>query len=628
MSAHRPAGHDPLHRAPASSRCWPSCTSTATRSTRARSRPSWRARTSATGTSMSVHESQSKLWENHVARNRAFAPVMAAELAAAGVAVEPEALHAARRVACARRSSASRPTSSPTRCTSCMRFELERALIEGTLAVADLPAAWNDGMRRLLGVEVPDDAHGVLQDIHWAAGVLRLLPELRAGLPHRRAAVGAPGVGARPPGRRAAPRRRRADPRVARRARPSPRPAAGHRAPGEPSDGRRDRRRAVPALRQRGGLMQRTAPAVSGSLRSGRGSVCRPPRRSRSPSPSPGLTQEEIVQRARDMIPVLRERQEECERIGRLPDETSRDFVEAGFYRILQPRRFGGYEFDLPTFTRVAIALARGCPASGWTYTLTAGHAHMLAALWSEEGQIDIYGADGEVRMPGRFRPGTATPVGRRLPRLGHVGLRVGLRLGDAPGLRLHARRRRVGRRDGDRLHRRRRLRRLRDHRQLGRARAARHGLQARRRRGRLRPRAPHDRLDLQARRAARGGAHGARGPDLPRGRHRRAHLLGDRVGRHRHGVGRARPLRGEPAQAQDDGAAAHPDDRARPVPALLRRGLPVDRRRRVRAAAERLRLHGLVAARRRGRDRVHAGTSTAACSCASSTARSSPTTP
>jgi 3-hydroxy-9,10-secoandrosta-1,3,5(10)-triene-9,17-dione monooxygenase len=108
---------------------------------------------------------------------------------------------------------------------------------------------------------------------------------------------------------------------------------------------------------------------------------------------------------------VLRERQDECERIGRLPDETSRDFVEAGFYRILQPRRFGGYEFDLPTFTRVAIALARGCPASGWTYTLTAGHAHMLAALWSEEGQIDIYGADGEVRMPGRFRPGTATAV-------------------------------------------------------------------------------------------------------------------------------------------------------------------------------------------------------------------------
>ena len=155
------------------------------------------------------------------------------------------------------------------------------------------------------------------------------------------------------------------------------------------------------------------------------------------PVPEPELTPDEIIERARAMVPVLRERQEECERIGRLPDETSRDFVEAGFYRILQPRRFGGYEFDLPTFTRVAIELARGCPASGWTYTLTAGHAHMLAALWPEEGQIDIYGADGEVRMPGRFRPGTATRGRRRLPRSGHVGLRLRLRLGDPPRLRL-----------------------------------------------------------------------------------------------------------------------------------------------------------------------------------------------
>jgi carboxypeptidase Taq len=62
-----------------------------------------------------------------------------------------------------------------------MRFELERALIEGTLAIADLPAAWNDGMRRLLGVEVPDDARGVLQDIHWAAGSFGYFPSYALG---------------------------------------------------------------------------------------------------------------------------------------------------------------------------------------------------------------------------------------------------------------------------------------------------------------------------------------------------------------------------------------------------------------------------------------------------------------
>jgi 3-hydroxy-9,10-secoandrosta-1,3,5(10)-triene-9,17-dione monooxygenase len=127
--------------------------------------------------------------------------------------------------------------------------------------------------------------------------------------------------------------------------------------------------------------------------------------------PEPGLTQEQMVQRARDMLPALRARQQETEELGRLPDSTSREFIDAGFYRILQPRRFGGYEFDLPTFSRVAIQLARGCPSSGWAYTLTAGHAHLLAAYFSEEAQADIAGDDGDIRVPGRFRPGTAVEV-------------------------------------------------------------------------------------------------------------------------------------------------------------------------------------------------------------------------
>ena len=62
-----------------------------------------------------------------------------------------------------------------------LRFELERALIEGTLEVADLPGAWNDGMRRLLGVEVPSDADGVMQDLHWAAGAFGYFPSYALG---------------------------------------------------------------------------------------------------------------------------------------------------------------------------------------------------------------------------------------------------------------------------------------------------------------------------------------------------------------------------------------------------------------------------------------------------------------
>jgi carboxypeptidase Taq len=62
-----------------------------------------------------------------------------------------------------------------------LRFELELALIEGDLAVADLPAAWQERTRAYLGLEVPDHAHGVLQDIHWAEGAFGYFPTYALG---------------------------------------------------------------------------------------------------------------------------------------------------------------------------------------------------------------------------------------------------------------------------------------------------------------------------------------------------------------------------------------------------------------------------------------------------------------
>jgi carboxypeptidase Taq len=53
-----------------------------------------------------------------------------------------------------------------------LRFQLERSLINGDLAVRDVPEAWNAGFRELLGLTVPDDARGCLQDIHWSMGSL------------------------------------------------------------------------------------------------------------------------------------------------------------------------------------------------------------------------------------------------------------------------------------------------------------------------------------------------------------------------------------------------------------------------------------------------------------------------
>ncbi len=132
------------------------------------------------GTSMSIHESQSKLWENHVARSPAFAEVLAGELAAGGFALSPSELHAA--LVGVERSPirvSADPLTYPLHIV--LRFELEQALIGGELAVSDLPATWREGMRRLLGVEVSSDALGCLQDVHWSAGSFGYFPSYALG---------------------------------------------------------------------------------------------------------------------------------------------------------------------------------------------------------------------------------------------------------------------------------------------------------------------------------------------------------------------------------------------------------------------------------------------------------------
>jgi carboxypeptidase Taq len=132
------------------------------------------------GTSMSIHESQSKLWENHVGRHPAFAGVIATELTAGGFPTDATAVHS---TLTAVRPSLIRVSADETTYPLhiVLRFELERALVEGTLSVVDLPAAWNDGMQRLLGVKVPSDADGVLQDVHWSSGAFGYFPSYALG---------------------------------------------------------------------------------------------------------------------------------------------------------------------------------------------------------------------------------------------------------------------------------------------------------------------------------------------------------------------------------------------------------------------------------------------------------------
>jgi carboxypeptidase Taq len=137
-----------------------------------------------TGVSLGVHESQSRTWENLVGRGRPFwrwfYPRLQQAFAEQLGSVDEESFYRA----------VNKVHPSLIRIDAdevtynlhiIIRFELEQDLIEGRISVADLPDAWNARMEGYLGVEVPDDARGVLQDMHWAGGSFGYFPTYALG---------------------------------------------------------------------------------------------------------------------------------------------------------------------------------------------------------------------------------------------------------------------------------------------------------------------------------------------------------------------------------------------------------------------------------------------------------------
>jgi alkylation response protein AidB-like acyl-CoA dehydrogenase len=111
------------------------------------------------------------------------------------------------------------------------------------------------------------------------------------------------------------------------------------------------------------------------------------------------ITADELVARATAMIPVLRERAAATEAARHVLPETFGDFLRAGFFRIVQPKRFGGFEMDMETLQRVLVEIGRGCPSSAWTLGILTGHA-WWAAQFPEDGQVEIYGDEGIALLP------------------------------------------------------------------------------------------------------------------------------------------------------------------------------------------------------------------------------------
>jgi carboxypeptidase Taq len=134
--------------------------------------------------SLGMHESQSRLWENMVGRGRAFCTVLAPRIAAlAGgelTGLDADSLYrAVNRV---------KPTFIRVEADEAtyalhiiLRYELEQELIEGTVSVRDLPEAWNARFEEYLGIPVTSDIDGVLQDVHWSAGLVGYFPTYALG---------------------------------------------------------------------------------------------------------------------------------------------------------------------------------------------------------------------------------------------------------------------------------------------------------------------------------------------------------------------------------------------------------------------------------------------------------------
>ena len=134
------------------------------------------------GVSLGIHESQSRLWENQVGRSRSFwrwALPRASKVMGLHD-LDPDQVYRSMNIVTPGliRVEADEATYN---LHIMLRFDLERAMLHGDLAPGDLPAAWNDRVRSDLGLTVPDDARGCLQDIHWSMGAIGYFPTYTLG---------------------------------------------------------------------------------------------------------------------------------------------------------------------------------------------------------------------------------------------------------------------------------------------------------------------------------------------------------------------------------------------------------------------------------------------------------------
>ncbi len=124
-----------------------------------------------------------------------------------------------------------------------------------------------------------------------------------------------------------------------------------------------------------------------------------------------------VIAGVRELLPVLRERAQETEDRRVVPAESIKALAEIGFFRLLQPARFGGSEADPMTFLSAVRLVASACGSTGWVASVVGVHPWQLA-LFPLPAQEEVWGADSATRMSSSYAPtGRAEPVagGHRL---------------------------------------------------------------------------------------------------------------------------------------------------------------------------------------------------------------------
>ena len=136
------------------------------------------------GTSLGIHESQSRMWENLVGRSRPFWKFFFPQLQAAF----PQQFKSVDAETFYRAINKAQPSLIRVEADEAtynlhiiLRFELEQEMMEGKMALKDLPEVWNTRMKEYLGIDVPNDAQGVLQDVHWSGGGIGYFPTYSLG---------------------------------------------------------------------------------------------------------------------------------------------------------------------------------------------------------------------------------------------------------------------------------------------------------------------------------------------------------------------------------------------------------------------------------------------------------------